>query len=85
MKMKNLEFCFNKAIEVDANFVGILVKMDGFPEKELIINSKENIKAKLEYYKNTYDEDLNHKYSKGIRIVGFTYGERIKDVGEDLL
>ncbi len=46
--------------------------MPGFEEPELIINPVVNLKKKLEYYKATYTDNLEHKYAKGIKIVAYT-------------
>ena len=58
--------------------------MNGFPESEIIVNPIINADSKLAYYKNTYDEELNHKFSKGIRIAGFTFGNDMCKIEEDL-
>lgn len=47
--------------------------MPGFELPEIIINPAENLEKKLEYYKNTYDEDLKHKYAEGVKIIGYTF------------
>lgn len=84
-KMSNLERCFNTAKERDQKFVGVLVQMDGFSKPEVIINPIENADAKLEYYKKTYDDDLNHKFASGIKIVGFSYGLDFLDIEIELI
>ncbi|WP_338749800.1 hypothetical protein [Bacillus sp. FJAT-52991] len=52
--------------------LGLFVEMPGFEQPELITNPPANLAKKLEYYKATYDENLNHKHAKGIRIIGYT-------------
>lgn len=84
LTMTNLENCFNQAALSHANFVAVKVEMSGFPEPEIIINSQPNIQSKLEYYKATYDENLEHKHAAGIKIVAFTHGEDFDDIYEDL-
>lgn len=85
LDMKHLENCFNKAKEVGANYIGVKIRMDGFSEDEVIINPIKNVDDKLEYYKKVYDNDLNHKFSDGISIVGFTYGKSMMDIEFDLI
>lgn len=85
LTFKNLKNCFNNAIDNNAEYVGVLIEMEGFDDAEVIINSRVNIADKLAYYKKTYDEELNHKFSKGIRIVGFTYGDSFEDIQNDLI
>ena len=67
----------------ESKFVGILVDIAGV--KEVIINSRENYEAKLEYYKNAYNDDLSHKHAKGISIIRFTFGNSFAEIQEDLL
>lgn len=78
--MENLEKCFRIAKELDQLFVAVKIKMEGFPAEEYTVNPIENADSKLEYYKKTYSENLNHKYAKGIKIVDFTYGEELRDL-----
>lgn len=54
--------------------LGLLIEMPDFEQPELIINPVANLEKKLEYYKKTYDEKLEHKHAKGIRIIGYTFG-----------
>lgn len=71
-KMSELEFVVKTAIKTKQS-LGILIKMPGFESPEMIINPYENLEKKLEYYKNTYDENLEHKNAKGIKIIGYTF------------
>ncbi|MGG3234618.1 hypothetical protein ABEP17_14240 [Priestia flexa] len=84
IKMGNLERSFKLAKEYNAKFVAVRIEMEGFPEAEVIINPIVNADAKLEYYKKTYDDNLNHKYAKGIKIVGCTFGNDWNEIEEDL-
>lgn len=81
--MSALVSVFEYAINYDYNYVAVVVRMDGYPENEIIINPNENFKKKLEYYQNTYDENLNHKHSQGIRIVDATAGEDLDEIETD--
>lgn len=85
LNKNNLELCFNAAIEKDANYVGVLVQMQGFETPEVIINETPNFKTKLEYYQRSYNEDLTLKTFSGIRIIGFSYGNTFDDIKKDLL
>ncbi|MNW60619.1 hypothetical protein D3C74_386220 [compost metagenome] len=84
LTMNDLIQNFERA-NINGIFVGVRIKMDGFEDEEVIINGENNFKTKLEYYKNTYDENLNHKFTKGISISGFTYGYSYSDIQSDLL
>jgi hypothetical protein len=68
--MSALEEMFNKAIEEDELGIALLIEMPGFEEPEVIINPPVNLTKKLEYIKKTYDENLEHKHSKGVNIIG---------------
>ncbi|MGC3792031.1 hypothetical protein [Priestia aryabhattai] len=78
-KMQELENVFMKA-EEKREYVAVLVQMDGHVGNELIINPHFNIKNKLAYYKEVYDEHLNHKHAKGIRIVRAYSGETFEEI-----
>ncbi|HDR7926310.1 TPA: hypothetical protein ACGW7B_005790 [Bacillus nitratireducens] len=68
---EQLEKVFKEAFENEAEYVFVEIFMEGFPSTELIVNPTTNIIPKMEYYLKTYDENLNHKFSKGIRILNF--------------
>ncbi|PEP86082.1 hypothetical protein [Bacillus pseudomycoides] len=84
LTLDGLEECFNDAVNTETNFVAVKIEMDGFPSDELIINDKHNIALKLEYYKKTYNEDLEHRYAPGIRIVGYAYGHSLSGIQREL-
>ncbi|MBJ8006264.1 hypothetical protein [Bacillus cereus] len=84
LTLEGLEKCFNEAASEEANYVAVQIEMDGFPSDEVIINDKHNIVSKLEYYKKTYNEDLEHRYAPGIRIVGYAYGYSFSGVQREL-
>ncbi len=70
--MSELEFVVKTAIKTKQS-LGVLIEMPGFESPEMIINPCENLEKKLEYYKNTYDDNLEHKHAKGIKIIGYTF------------
>lgn len=70
INMTNLEEMFNKVIEEAEAGIALLIEMPDFEEPEVIINPPVNLVKKLEYIKKTYDENLEHKYSKGVKIIG---------------
>jgi len=71
--MSDLEEIVDVAIKADMS-LGLLIEMPGFKAPELITNPVVNLSKKLDYYKNTYDDNLEHKHAKGIKIVGYTFG-----------
>jgi hypothetical protein len=68
LTIDELEKHAKKCLENDEPLT-VLIEMPGFEAPEAITNPPENIEKKIEYYKATYDENCNHKYAKGIRIV----------------
>ncbi len=79
MKMIELEEIFEDAKE-NYYYVAVVIEMEGFPQPELIINTEDNFESKLEYYKKTYDENCNHKFAKGISIVGAECSDYMEDL-----
>lgn len=82
--IEDLENCFEQAKYKGAKFVAVAIKMEGYRGKEIIINPIVNVDEKLNYYKNAYDENLNHRYTNGVRIVGFTYGINMNEIEKHL-
>jgi hypothetical protein len=71
-KMSDLEFIINQAKNLKVN-LGLFIEMPGFEKPEIIVNSPKNLDKKLQYYKITYNENLEHKNAKGIRIIGYMF------------
>jgi hypothetical protein len=69
--MSELEQIVDKSIEQNKP-LSLFIEMPGFELPEMITNPVVNLKKKLEYYKNAYDENLEHKGAKGIRIVAYS-------------
>ena len=83
ISMKLLESAVLFAQEVHYQFFAIKIEMDDFPDSEVIINPIINMVEKLEYWKNTYNEDLTHKHSSSIKIVDFAMGDSYEDIQID--
>lgn len=84
LNMNNLENCLGAAKDTNARYIGVKVKMQGFPKPEIIINENENIESKLEYYKKAYNDNLTLKTFDGIKIIGFTFGDTFSEIEWDL-
>jgi hypothetical protein len=80
LTMEKLEKCFKKAKESGAKYIGLSIYMEGFTTDEIIINSVYNLDKKLEYYKTAYNDDLTHKFSKGISISGYTFADSFEEI-----
>ncbi|MED3888154.1 hypothetical protein [Priestia aryabhattai] len=81
---KDLINWLDEAVKEEAKFIGVLIRMPGFQNDELIINTHENIAKKIAYYYNTYDDNLQHRYSPGVSIVGVTYGNSLSAIEGEL-
>lgn len=70
-RKENLKLAFEEAIKTEKKFFIVVVQMEGFPSNEIIINTTENFEAKLKYYKNVYNDNLELKVFNGIKIVEY--------------
>jgi len=70
MTIKDLEKCFHYASVNDIKYIGVKIKMQGFPKPEIIINENVNFDSKFSYYKKAYNDDLVLKSFSGIQIIG---------------
>lgn len=77
MNMSSLQQVFETAIKNNSEYVAVKVSMSGFEGCEIIINPTNNFQAKLEYYKNAYNDNLTLKTFNGIKIIDATYGSMI--------
>ncbi|HZK26516.1 MAG TPA: hypothetical protein VFD00_03105 [Thermoclostridium sp.] len=68
--MKELEEVFEIAIDAKVK-LSLFISMPGFQEPEIITNPAVNLEKKLQYYKDTYDDNLEHKHAKGVKILGW--------------
>lgn len=59
---------FNEAKAIGTD-VAIVLEMPNQEEPEIIVNYNSSIDVKLNYYINTYDENLIHKNCKDIKII----------------
>lgn len=78
LEFSQLESVFQEAKEIDANYVAVVVEMEGFNQPEIIINHKDNIEQKLDYYRKTYDNNCIHKHAPGIKIIAVMYGNNLQ-------
>jgi hypothetical protein len=62
----------------DAQWLIIEVEVEG-NAPEIIINPKENFKAKLAYYQKAYNEDLTLKANPSIKIIRYDFVGAISD------
>lgn len=82
--MKELERAIEETQIIGFRYFAVVIRMDGFEDDEVIINTLYNSGDKLAYYKKVYDENLEHKFSDGIKIVGFAYGDTFDEIEREL-
>lgn len=85
LTLDHLKRVIEGAINGNYKFIGIAIETQGSPDKEIIINSKGNFQAKLDYYLMAYNEDCTLKAFNGIKIVGATYGDCMAEIEHDLV
>ena len=68
MTKKELTIIFMEA-KANKNDVCVEVTIPGQEDTEYIVNKNRSIDNKLDYYFQTYDDNLVHKYNEAIRIV----------------
>lgn len=83
--MKELESAIEETQIIGYNYFAVVVCMQDFEDDEIIINTNANSGDKLAYYQKVYDENLFHKFSDGIRIIGFAYGDTLNEIETELM
>lgn len=68
MTKKELAIIFMEA-KANKNDVCVEVTIPGQEDTEYIVNKNRSIDNKLDYYLQTYDDNLVHKHNEAIRIV----------------
>ena len=68
MTKKELAIIFMEA-KANKNDVCVEVTIPGQKDTEYIVNKNRSIDNKLNYYFQTYDDNLVHKHNEAIRIV----------------
>lgn len=74
----------NEGIDRDRDFMVVKIETEGNPGAEIIINPKENFKAKSHYYNKNYNDDMElisaKESGKVIRIVDVLLTSNLKDL-----
>lgn len=78
--IEDLANIFETALHNFSEYVYIEVTIPKQKETEYIVNKRSSILNKLEYYKNTYDENLIHKNCKEIKIISAGYVQSYIDL-----
>jgi hypothetical protein len=76
---------FDSAKKNKAKYFAVKVFIPGNTRDEVIINHSKSFDTKLQYYLDSYSENLLHKNNSGVKITGFTYGNSFYEIERDLL
>lgn len=68
MNKQDLIDAFDECIKYNLP-ICIVLKLPETPANELIINPPDNFEKKIDYYKNTYDDNLINKNNPEIKIL----------------
>lgn len=71
-KKERFKELFNRYINDGAEYIGVFVKSHNLEEPELIVNPKENLSKKLEYYLKAYNCDMRLNSLHSIQIVAIS-------------
>lgn len=69
-KKEQLMDAFKEWVESNVDYFAVSIETKGNPDLEIIVNPFSNLKNKMEYYQNAYDDNLVLKTYDGIKIVG---------------
>ena len=79
MKLVNVLNGIKKGFEYNNQYFALAVRVDDCPTLEVIINHYSAMDDKLEYIKNTYDNNGKHKFANVV-IEDFTVAESFEDI-----
>lgn len=80
LTMKNLDKCFNGAYNEEAKYIGVLIAIKQQHTYKTVIVSVDSFPSEQKFLRETYNDDLTHKYSEGLRIVGFTHANSFAEI-----
>lgn len=83
--LEDLEKIFHMAWQFGMNYIAVKIKMPGLNDPELIIVPKANFEAKLDYYKNAYDERLHSKANSEIKIIAACAEYKAKNIIDNFM
>ena len=71
-KKEKFKELYRKYIDEGAEYIGVFIKSHNLEEPELIVNPKENLSKKLEYYLKAYNGDMRLNSLHSIQIVAIS-------------
>lgn len=83
-KKERLKLIIINGISSNHKLMGTLIHNTNFVDKEFIFNTSNDMKNKLEYYMNNYDDNLHLIGSDTISIKGISTGNDINNIIFDI-
>ena len=84
LKFTELEKAFNEAKDLGFKYIGLKVKIEAFPDEEVVVIPRANFDSRLDYYKACFDENCFNYPDGDVQIVGVDY-EDCKDALEFII
>ena len=85
LTMADLESVFNQAIQVVANYIGIMTKYPHLTKPVITIYSNADFEYALDSYKAAYDKNLSYNSCDLVKIIGFEYGDSFAEIQDWLM
>lgn len=80
LTIKDLELTFYKAKKNNIKYVCIVTRLENESNQEVIIYHKDSFESKIQHIKNTYNNDLTHKFIDGLKIIHYCYGNSFDEI-----
>lgn len=80
LTIKDLELTFYKAKKNNIKYVCIVTRLQNESKPEVIIYHKDSFESKIQHIKNTYNNDLTHKFVDGLEIIHYCYGNSFDEI-----
>jgi hypothetical protein len=82
--LEDLKKGYKNALENNAKYIGVAVRIPNIEGVEVIINTTLNFEEKWNYYQKAYDENLKLKLNPDIQIVALAFGDSFDDIEKQL-
>ena len=79
--MKKIVMLLDMYEALDTNsYISVAIKTSDMDSTEIIINPPSNIKPKMRYYSDAYNDSLELKSNKDVQIIAYAKGKSYEDV-----
>lgn len=84
LTIKDLELTFYKAKKNNVKYIGIVTRLQDESKPEVTIYHKDSFDYKLQHIKDTYNDDLTHKFIDGLKIIYHCYGNSLDEIEAEM-